>query len=496
MARVTAVERRRALAQQLRVDSVRMSAAAKSGHPTSAMSAADLMAVLVDGYLALRLLRAEEPRERPPRLLERPRVDAPLRDLPRRRRRLRRGHPRVPDARQHARGPSDTRHPVGRRRNGLARSGTSDRRRDGACREAPRAPAEPRVGALRRQRDGRGLDVGGVRARRALRARQPHGDHRRQPARPAWRDDGRVGSRHVRRARGGIRVERDRARRPRPRRDRRRARSGRRDDGKAHGSRRAHDEGKGRRGGGESRTATTASRSTIRMRPSPSSAASRTFASRSRSPKRPFPSGRPPARSSSRGTSSAPRSRRARPTVTRSLRSARRAPTWSSSTARSRTRRSPRPSRRRTPSATSRCTSPSSSWSPPLSASRPWAGGRSRRRSPPSFRVRTTSCAWRRSAVRRSRSAARTRACRSARTARRRWRSRTSHRYVRSTDRPCSTPVTRTRRRSSSRRWPIRTGSRTSARSGRRRPCSTRRTRSSRSAAVASCARATTTTLR
>ena len=44
-------ERRRELGQQLRVDSVRMSAVAKSGHPTSAMSAADLMAVLVDGYL-------------------------------------------------------------------------------------------------------------------------------------------------------------------------------------------------------------------------------------------------------------------------------------------------------------------------------------------------------------------------------------------------------------------------------------------------------------
>ena len=46
-----AADRRRVLAQQLRVDSVRMSAAAGSGHPTSAMSAADLMAVLVDGYL-------------------------------------------------------------------------------------------------------------------------------------------------------------------------------------------------------------------------------------------------------------------------------------------------------------------------------------------------------------------------------------------------------------------------------------------------------------
>jgi len=51
MARMTDAERRRELGQQFRVDSVRMSAAAKSGHPTSAMSAADLMAVLVDGYL-------------------------------------------------------------------------------------------------------------------------------------------------------------------------------------------------------------------------------------------------------------------------------------------------------------------------------------------------------------------------------------------------------------------------------------------------------------
>src|SRR6187431_3297163 len=48
---MSTTERRSELGQQLRVDSVRMAAAAKSGHPTSAMSAADLMAVLVDGYL-------------------------------------------------------------------------------------------------------------------------------------------------------------------------------------------------------------------------------------------------------------------------------------------------------------------------------------------------------------------------------------------------------------------------------------------------------------
>jgi transketolase len=46
-------EFRRELGQQLRVDSVRMSAAAGSGHPTSSMSAADLMAVLLDGHLRL-----------------------------------------------------------------------------------------------------------------------------------------------------------------------------------------------------------------------------------------------------------------------------------------------------------------------------------------------------------------------------------------------------------------------------------------------------------
>jgi transketolase len=41
----------RELGQQLRVDSIRSSSAAGSGHPTSSMSAADLMAVLVSKYL-------------------------------------------------------------------------------------------------------------------------------------------------------------------------------------------------------------------------------------------------------------------------------------------------------------------------------------------------------------------------------------------------------------------------------------------------------------
>ena len=47
----TTPEQLRELAQQLRVDSVRAAAAANSGHPTSSMSAADLMSVLYARYL-------------------------------------------------------------------------------------------------------------------------------------------------------------------------------------------------------------------------------------------------------------------------------------------------------------------------------------------------------------------------------------------------------------------------------------------------------------
>ncbi|MGV9878723.1 transketolase [Streptomyces sp. NPDC003006] len=50
-----------ALAQQLRVDSVRASAAAGSGHPTSSMSAADLMAVLLGRHLHYDFDRPDHP---------------------------------------------------------------------------------------------------------------------------------------------------------------------------------------------------------------------------------------------------------------------------------------------------------------------------------------------------------------------------------------------------------------------------------------------------
>lgn len=47
----TELETWRELARQLRVDSVRASTAGGSGHPTSSLSAADLMAVLTAKYL-------------------------------------------------------------------------------------------------------------------------------------------------------------------------------------------------------------------------------------------------------------------------------------------------------------------------------------------------------------------------------------------------------------------------------------------------------------
>jgi transketolase len=48
------VELWRELGQQLRVDAIRPAAEAGSGHPTSGMSAADLMAVLLAKYSSTR----------------------------------------------------------------------------------------------------------------------------------------------------------------------------------------------------------------------------------------------------------------------------------------------------------------------------------------------------------------------------------------------------------------------------------------------------------
>jgi transketolase len=50
------------LGRQLRIDAVRSSSAAESGHPTSSMSAADLMAVLLDRYLRYDFDAPDDPR--------------------------------------------------------------------------------------------------------------------------------------------------------------------------------------------------------------------------------------------------------------------------------------------------------------------------------------------------------------------------------------------------------------------------------------------------
>lgn len=59
--RVSKVTQWRELAQQLRVDSIRCSTEAGSGHPTSSMSAADLMAVLLAGHLRYDFRNPKDP---------------------------------------------------------------------------------------------------------------------------------------------------------------------------------------------------------------------------------------------------------------------------------------------------------------------------------------------------------------------------------------------------------------------------------------------------
>ena len=292
------------------------------------------MAVLVANHLTLRLRRSEEPDERPPDLLQGARLDAVLRDPSRRRCDHRRRAAHVPEVRQHARGASDSAHPVGRRRDGVARPGPADRRRDGARCEIPRPTALARLGALRRQRDGGGLDVGGLRARGALRARQPHRDHRREPARSARRDDDRLEHGRVRRARAGVRLERDRGRRARRRGDRPRLQGSGRDKRTPHGDRGPHDQGQGRQGGrGQGRLARQGARRPGRgdrgARRRPQHPCRRREAGGRRAT--PVRGG---AARAARATSSARRWRRGRRTARRSQRSGPRVATWSLSTAR------------------------------------------------------------------------------------------------------------------------------------------------------------------
>ena len=126
----------RELGQQLRVDSVRSSSAAGSGHPTSSMSAADLMAVLMSKYLHYDFGTPDDPRNdhlifskghASPLLYAMYKAAGAISDDEMLTfRRFGVAH----------RGPSDAGPAVGRRRHRLARPGPADQRRRGAGRQA------------------------------------------------------------------------------------------------------------------------------------------------------------------------------------------------------------------------------------------------------------------------------------------------------------------------------------------------------------------------
>ena len=417
----------RELGQQLRVDSIRAAAVTKSGHPTSSMSAADLMAVLLAKYLRYDFDEPDNPANdhlifskghASPLLYSMYKAAGAISDEELLTFRVfgsrLQGHP-TPAI------------PWVDVATGSLGQGLPFSVGIGLAGQAARPAAVPDLVPLRRQRDGRGLDVGGVRARGLLRARQPDRDHRREQVRPARRDDARLGSRLLRQSREGLRLARDRDRRPRRRGDRRGVRRGGRAAGPAHRDRGAHAQGQGRQGGrGQaglarqgarpSRGGDRGARRRAQHRRRGGEAGGRASAHRFEVERR-----RAADVGARRGGRDAAGLRRraggARLDPRRRGRARRRG--LELDLRRDLPRRASR-------TGTSRCTSPSSRWSPRRSASRCGSGCPSPRPSRPSSAAPTTSSAWPRSARRTSASAARTPASRSARTGRRRWRSRTS----------------------------------------------------------------------
>ena len=129
-------ERWRELGQQLRVDSVRASAAAKL-RPPNVFHVRGRSHGRPRGQIpSLRLRRTRRSTKRSPDLLQGPRVAARLLPLQGVRGDHRRGAPHLPQARQPARGTPDPAHPVGRRRDRIARPGPADRRRGRARRRS------------------------------------------------------------------------------------------------------------------------------------------------------------------------------------------------------------------------------------------------------------------------------------------------------------------------------------------------------------------------
>ena len=171
------------LAQRLRIDSIRAAAAAYSGHPTSSMSAADLMAVLMGKYLRYDYDQPENPNNdhlifskghASPLVYAMFRAAGAITDeelLTFRQFGSRlEGHPTpVLPWVDVATGSLGQGLPIS---TGIA-----------LCARDARSPALPRVVPVWRLRDGRGVDLGGGRSRRRGRAGQPRRDHRRQSPR-------------------------------------------------------------------------------------------------------------------------------------------------------------------------------------------------------------------------------------------------------------------------------------------------------------------------
>ena len=177
------------LAAQLRVDSVRSSTSAGSGHPTSSMSAADLLAVLVTRHLHYDW---DEPA-------------LPVNDHLI----FSKGHasPLLYSVFKAVGVVSDEELLTGYRRFGqrleghptpvlpwvdVATGSLGQGLPDGVgvalAGKYLDAASLPGLGAVRGQRAGRGLDLGGVRQGLLLQAVEPDRDRRHQPARPAGRD--------------------------------------------------------------------------------------------------------------------------------------------------------------------------------------------------------------------------------------------------------------------------------------------------------------------
>ena len=210
----------RELAAQLRVDSIRCGSRGRVRPSDVEHVGRRPDGGAADPASALRLAAARRPGQRPPDLLQGARVAAAVLDV-QGGRRLRRGaDDRVPAVRLAAGGSPHPGAAVGRRGHRLARPGAAGRGRGGPGRPVPRRVAVPGLGAVRRHRDGRGVDVGGAGQGRLLPPAQPHRDRRREPPRPARPDRTGLGPGRVRQAGGGVRLPPDRHRRARPGRDR------------------------------------------------------------------------------------------------------------------------------------------------------------------------------------------------------------------------------------------------------------------------------------